>query len=83
MSSTYIDFGIENNDKDHKFKVGDPARISKHENIFPKGYVPYCSEEIQLLKKLIRPQTQLIEGLNGEEMVRTFYEKELQRNKSD
>ena len=46
MSSTYIDFGIENNDKDHKFKVGDPARISKHENIFPKGYVPYCSEEI-------------------------------------
>ena len=46
MSSTYIDFGIENNDKDHKFKVGDPVRISKHENIFPKGYVPYCSEEI-------------------------------------
>ena len=46
MSSTYIDFGTENNDKDHKFKVGDPARISKHENIFPKGYVPYCSEKI-------------------------------------
>ena len=29
-SSTYIDFGIENNDKDPKFKVGDHGRISKY-----------------------------------------------------
>ena len=26
-SSTYIDFGIENNDKDPKFKIGDHVRI--------------------------------------------------------
>ena len=25
-SSKYIDFGIENNDKDHKLKVGNQAR---------------------------------------------------------
>ena len=25
--STYIDFGIENNDKEPKFKVGDHVRI--------------------------------------------------------
>ena len=36
-SSTYIDFGIENNDKDLKFKVSDHARISKYKNTFAKG----------------------------------------------
>ena len=35
-SSTYIDFGIENNEKDSKFKVGDHVRISKYKNIFAK-----------------------------------------------
>ena len=28
-SSTYFDFGIENNGKDPKFKVDDHVRISK------------------------------------------------------
>ena len=27
---TYIDFGIENNEKDPKFKVGDHVRVSKY-----------------------------------------------------
>ena len=36
-SSIYLDFGIENNDKDPKFKVGDYVRISKYKNIFGKG----------------------------------------------
>ena len=36
-SSIYFDFGIENNDKDPKFKVGDYVRISKYKNIFGKG----------------------------------------------
>ena len=38
-SGTYINFGVENNDKDPKFKVGDHVRIPKYENIFVKGYV--------------------------------------------
>ena len=33
-SSTYIDFGIENNAKDSKFEVGDHVRISKYKSIF-------------------------------------------------
>ena len=39
-SIIYIDFGIENNDKDSKFKVGNHARISKYINIFAKGLRP-------------------------------------------
>ena len=36
-SSTYIDFGVENNDKDPKFEVGGRVKISEYENIFAKG----------------------------------------------
>ena len=32
--NTYIDFSKEVNDKDPKFKVGDPVRISKDKKIF-------------------------------------------------
>ena len=39
-SSTYIDFGVENSDKDSKFEVGGQVRVSKYENIFAKGYTP-------------------------------------------
>ena len=35
-SSTYIDFDIENNDKNPKFMVGDHVRISKYKNILQK-----------------------------------------------
>ena len=37
---TYIDFKKEVNDKDPKFNIGDQVRISKHKNIFAKGYTP-------------------------------------------
>ena len=39
-SSTYIDFGIENNDRDSEFKVGDHIKISKPKNIFANGFAP-------------------------------------------
>ena len=32
--STYIDFDVENSDKDTKFEVGDHIRISKYKGIF-------------------------------------------------
>lgn len=38
--SAYIDFDVENNDKDPGFKNGDHARISKFKNIFAKFYKP-------------------------------------------
>ena len=50
--NTHIDFGIENNDKDPKFEVGDHVWISKYRNIFVKGYFPNCSKEVFVIKKL-------------------------------
>ena len=47
-----IDFNKENNKKGPKFKVGAHVRISKYKNIFVKIYIPYCSEEVFVLKKL-------------------------------
>ena len=40
------------NNQDYKFKIGDIARISKYKNIFAKVYVPNCSEEDFVIKKV-------------------------------
>ena len=77
--NAYIDFKKEINDQDHKFKVGDRVRISKYKNIFAKGYMPNWSEQIFVIKKIKNtvPWTYVINDLNGEEIIGTFYEKEL------
>ena len=79
--NTYIDFGKEINDKDPKFKIADHVRISKYKNIFAKGYVPNWSEEVFLVSEIKNtvPWTYVINDLNGEEIIGTFYEKELQK----
>ena len=79
--NTYIDFKKEVNDKDPKFKVGDNVRISKYKNIFAKRYTPNCSEEVFVIKKVKNtvPWTYVINDLNGEGIIGTFYEKELQK----
>ena len=79
--NTYIDFKKEVNDKNPKFKVGDHVRISKYKNIFAKGYMSNCSEEIFIIKKIkyTVPWSYLINDLNGEEIIGTFYENELQK----
>ena len=71
----------EVNDKDPEFKVGDHVRISKYKNIFAKGYTPNWSEEVFVIKKVKNtvPWTYVINDLNGEEIIGTFYEKELQK----
>ena len=75
----YIDFKKEVNDKDPKFKVGDHVRISKYKNIFAKGYTPNWSEEVFVSKiKSTVPGTYVINDLNSEEIIGSFYEKELQ-----
>ena len=78
--NTYIDFKKEINNKDSKFKVGDYVRISKCKNIFAKGYTPNRSEEIFVINKIKNTVlwTYVINDLNGEEIIGTFYEKELQ-----
>ena len=79
--NTYINFKKEVNDKDPKFKVGDHVRISKYKNIFAKGYTPNWSEEVFVINKIKNtvPWTCVINDLNGEEIIGTFYEKELQK----
>ena len=79
--NTYIDFKKEVNDKNPKFKVGDHVRISKYKNIFTKGYMPNWSEEIFIIKKIKNtvPWTYVINDLNGEEIISTFFENELQK----
>ena len=79
--NTYIDFKKEVNDKNPKFKVGNHVRISKYKNIFAKGYTPNWLEEIFVLKKVKHTVlwTYVIHDLNGEEIIGTFYEKELQK----
>ena len=76
----YIDFKKEVNDKDPKFEVGDHVRISKYQNIFAKGYTPNWSEGVVIKKvKNTVPWSYVINNLNDEEIIGTFYEKELQK----
>ena len=78
--NTYINVKKETNDKNPRFKVGDHVRISKYKNIFAEGYMSNWSEEIFVIKKIKNtvPWTDVINDLNGEEIIGTFYEKELQ-----
>ena len=79
--NTYIDSIKEVNDKDPKFKVGDHVKISKYENIFAKGYTPNWSEEDFVIKEVKNtfPWTYVVNDVNGEVIIGTFYEKELQK----
>ena len=79
--NTYVDSKKEINAKDPKFKVGNHVRISKYNNIFAKGYTANWSEEVFVVtgfKKTV-PWIYVINYLNGEEIIGTFYEKELQK----
>ena len=78
--NTYIDFKKIIDNKDPKFKVGDHVRISKYKNIFAKGYMPNWSEGVFVIKKVKNtvPWTYVVNDLNDEKIIGTFYEKELQ-----
>ena len=80
-SDSYNKYNEDSNEKDPKFKVGDHARISKYKNIFAKGYTPNWSEEVFVISKIKNtvPWTYVINDSKSEEIVGTFYEKELQK----
>ena len=73
----YID---KHTEKDSRFKVGDRVRISKFKNIFAKGYTPNWSREIFIVNKIndTVPYTYNIKDLNDEEIIGSFYDRELQ-----
>ena len=75
----YID---EHNEKDSRFKVGDRVRIFKFKNIFAKGYTPNWSKEIFIVDKVndTVPYTYNIKDLKGEEIIGSFYDRELQKS---
>ena len=79
---TYIDFKKEFSDKDPKFKVGDCVKTSKYKNLFAKGYTPNWSKEVFVVSKIKNtiPWTYVINDLNSEGIIGTFYEKELQKS---
>ena len=52
-SSTYSDFGTENNDKDH-------TKASECKNIFAKGYTLNWSEEVFVIKTKLKAQLLLV-----------------------
>ena len=83
--NTYINADKKINNKDPKFKVGDHVRISKYKNIFTKAYMPNWSKEIFVIKKIKNtvPWTYVINDLNGEEIIGSFYEKELQKTNQE
>ena len=74
---THIDSIEEVNDKDPTFKIGDHLRIPKYKNIFAREYTPNWSEEGFVIKKVQNtvPWTYVINDLNGEQIIETFYEK--------
>ena len=80
-SNSFAEYNEKSNEKDPKFKVGDHVRISKYKNNFAEGYTPNWSENIFVVKKVKNtvPWTYVISDLNGEEVVASFYEKELQK----
>ena len=77
----YID---ENNKKIARYNVDDNrVRISKFKNIFAKGYTPNWSREIFIINKIndTIPYTYNLKDLNGEEIIGSFYDRELQNTK--
>ena len=75
----YID---EHNEKRSRLKVGDKVGISKFKNIFAKGYTPNWSREIFIVNKIndTVPYTYNIKDLNDEEIIDSFYDRELQKS---
>ena len=80
--NTYVDSKKEVNNKDPKFKVGGHIRISKYKIIFTNEYTSNWSKEVFVVKKIkiTVPWTYVINNLNGEEIIVTFYEKEMQKS---
>ena len=85
--NTYID-SMElscSNDKDPKVKVGDQVRISKCKNIFAKECTPNWSENVVVIKKVKNTVswTYVINDLNGDDIIGTYYEKELRKTNQE
>ena len=76
----YID---EHNKKNVRYNAGDRVRISRLKNIFAKGYTPNWSKETFVINNIndTVPYTYNLKDLNDEEIIDSFYDRELQKTK--
>ena len=83
-SNSYAEYNEDWNKKDSKFKVSDHVRISKYKNILAETYTPNWSEEVFVISKIKNtvPRTYVISDLNDKKITRSFYKKDLPKNKS-
>ena len=74
---SFAEYNEESNEKDPRFKIANHVRISKYKKIFLKGYTRKWSKEVFGIKKVKNtvPWTYVINDLNGEEVVGSFYVK--------
>ena len=70
-SSIYTGFDKVNNKEDLNFKIGDDVSISKYKNIFAKGYVQNCSEEVFVINKAKNavPWPYVISDVNDKQII--------------
>ena len=78
--SMHIDFNKENNEEGPEVKVANNVGISIYKNILQNISFQYG---LDLKVKNSVPWTYVISDLNGEKIVRTFYEKEFQEFRKD
>ena len=80
-SDSYAKYNVDSNEKNPKSKVGDHVRISKYKNISAKVYTPNWSEEVSVISKIENtvPWTYVIYDVTVEEIIGSFYEKELKK----
>ena len=81
VGDSYVEYNEDFNKKGPKFKLHDHVKISKYKNIFAKVYVPNWSEEVFIVNEIKNTisWTYTVSALNGEKVIETFYEKELQK----
>ena len=84
-SDSYAEYNEDSNLTKSKLKVGDHIRISKHKNIFARGYTQNWSEEVFVVSKIkdTVPWTNVISDLNGEKIAESFYGKELRKTSQE
>ena len=84
-SHSYAEYNEDSNEKTPKFKAGHRVRISKYENIFDKARTKNWSEGVFIISKIRNtvPWTYVISDLNGENIAKSFYQKELQKTSQE
>ena len=72
-----------NTSKHEKFEIGDIVRISKYRSIFSKGYLPNWSTELFKIasRNYTVPESYRIKDMNGEVILGSFQNYELQKTK--